>query len=250
MSDSPYLQLCAHVAAFAFWSSFWPREQIKGRIEPHVGFRAYRIFYNVGTIFLFVASFSQLVHASGATQRLWQLQGHVWFRPLIYGIEGLGVFFLSACTQLGLSFWGLRNPPVGGKLQTGGFYKITRHPLYWSVFFFLFGHMLVLGSSLAVLYFVLMELYNIAGVIAFENRSLAKQYGASFAAFHERVSTLPFLSLLRGKVTLSRGELPIGFVLGSVAFTAAVIMVHDPVIVRIIDALPSLASLPRAGPSF
>jgi len=212
-----------------------------------VGFRAYRIFYNVGTILLFVASFSCLVEASPRTPQLWQFRGEAWFRPLIYAIQGLGVFFLAACTQLGLSFWGLAKPPPDRGLQVTGYYRITRHPLYWSVFCLLFGHMLVLGTALAVFYFVLMELYNIAGVIAFENRALARQYGTSFRAFHERVSTVPFLSLLRGKVKLERGDIPLGALLGSVVFTVIVALVHDPVILRLVYGLPNLAGLALAS---
>src|SRR5438093_1454955 len=154
-SFAPYFELSLQVLAFALWSSLWPRRFLKGRIEPRVGFRAYRLFYNAGTIILFCSSFAYLTQHSNETAELWDLHGYVWFLPLVYAIETLGVFFLSACSQLGLSFWGLANPPPDRGLQTTGFYKITRHPLYWSVFCLLFGHMLVLGSALAVLYFVL-----------------------------------------------------------------------------------------------
>ncbi|MFI5307924.1 MAG: NnrU family protein [Polyangiales bacterium] len=248
MPHAPHLELTLHVLAFAVWSSFWPRPAIKGRLEPKVGFRAYRIFYNVGTIALFCASFAHLAQHSAETRQLWNLRPYPWFRPLMYAIEGLGVFFLTACTQLGLSFWGLVDPPPDRGLQTGGFYKITRHPLYWSVFCLLFGHMLVFGSTLAVLYFVLMELYNVAGVIAFENRSLAMRYGKAFKEFHARTSTVPFKSLLQGKVRLQPGELPRGTIIASIAFTLVVAWLHGPLIVRVMYALPTLGDLRGALP--
>ena len=247
MSESPYLGMVVHVLAFACWSSFWPRQAIKGRIEPVVGFMAYRLFYNAGTIFLFCSSFAYLTHQSMHTQQLWNIRQAAWFPPVMYAIEGIGVFFLSACTQLGLSFWGLTKPGPDQGLQTGGFYKITRHPLYWSVFCLLFGHMLVLGSSLAVLYFVLMETYNVAGVIAFENPALARHYGKPFAEFHDRVSTIPFLSLLRGDVTMTREEVPVGKIVGSVLFTALVIFVHNQSLVPFIHGLPDLNTLLSAS---
>ncbi len=248
MPASPYLLLTLHVLAFAAWSSFWPRPAIKGRIEPAIGFRAYRIGYNVGTILLFSLSFAHLAQHSAETALLWNLREYVWFRPLMYAIEGLGVFFLSACMQLGWSFWGLIEPAPDRGLQTNGFYKITRHPLYWSVFCLLFGHMLVFGSALGVLYFVLMELYNVVGVIAFENRALARHYGAAFAAFHARTSTLPFKSLLQGKVALEPGELPKGAIVGSIVFTTLIAWLHDPVLVRLMHELPTLATLRGASP--
>lgn len=240
MSLSPYAELIATVIAFALWSSFWPRAAIKHLLEPKVGFRVYRSFYNTGTIALFCLSFACLAQRSAETPQLWSLHPYPWFRPLIYAIHGLGVFFLSACLQLGPSFWGLSKPPPETGLQTGGFYKITRHPLYWSVFCLLLGHTLVFGSVLGVLYFVSMELYNVVGVIAFENRALARRYGRALSAFHAQTSTVPFKSLLLGQARLERGELPRGAIVGSVAFTILAVWLHDPVLVRLMHTLPAL----------
>jgi uncharacterized membrane protein len=242
MTTSPYLILTTYVLSFAAWSSFWPRNAVKSRIEPMLGFRAYRIIYNVGTILLFGLSFAYLTQHSSETVRFWSLKRFQWFKPLIYATQGLGVFFLSASTQLGLSFWGLTNPGPDTGLQTNGFYKITRHPLYWSVFFLLFGHLLVFGSGLAVLYFVLMELYNVAGVIVFENRALAKNYGDAFTAFHARTSTLPFKSLLLGKVRWEPGEPPKAALLSSVVFTLVLALLHDPLLASLMHGLPTFVS--------
>ncbi|HET8938579.1 MAG TPA: NnrU family protein [Polyangiales bacterium] len=242
MTTSPYLILITHVLVFAAWSSFWPRKAVKSRIEPVLGFRVYRLLYNAGTILLFGLSFAYLAQHSSETVRLWNLQHFWWFQPLIYVTQGLGVFFLSASSQLGLSFWGLTNPGPDTGLQTNGFYKITRHPLYWSVFFLLFGHLLVFGSGLAVLYFVLMELYNVAGVVVFENRALAKSYGAAFTAFHARTSTLPFKSLIQGKVRWEAGEPPKGALFSSVVFTLVVALLHDPLLASLMHALPTFVS--------
>ncbi|MDH5673005.1 MAG: NnrU family protein [Myxococcales bacterium] len=247
-STSLHIELTLSVLAFALWSSLWPRAAIKGRLEPKLGFRAYRIFYNIGTIALFCTSFAFLAQHSDQTPRLWDLRGYPWFRPLIYFIEGLGVFFLSASVQLGLSFWGLADPPPDRGLQTGGFYKITRHPLYWSVFCLLFGHLLVFGSTLALLYFVLMELYNVVGVIAFENRALAARFGRALDDFHRQSSTIPFWSLIRGRVSLGRNDLPRFAIAGSVVFTFLVAWLHDLVLVRLMHELPTLASLGGALP--
>jgi uncharacterized membrane protein len=242
MTTSPYLIVTVYVILFAFWSSFWPRKTIKARLEPVIGFRAYRILYNAGTILLFGLSFAYLAQHSAETVRLWDLRQYRWFQPLVYLTQGLGVFFLSASTQLGLSFWGLTKPPPDTGLQTNGFYKITRHPLYWSVFCLLFGHLLVFGSGLAVLYFVLMELYNVAGVIMFENRALARSYGDAFTAFHARTSTLPFKSLLQRKVRWERGEAPKAALMSSLVFTLVIALLHDPLLSSLMHALPTFAS--------
>lgn len=237
MLASPYFELSLRVVLFAFWSSFWPRRAIKGRLEPIVGFRAYRIFYNVGTVLLLGWSFAYLFDHSSETVQLWDLHAHAWFRPLIYAIEGAGVFFLAACTQLGLSFWGLRKPPADGKLETGGFYKLTRHPLYWSVFCFLFGHTLALGTGLAVLYFLLLETYNVVGVMVFENRGLEKHFGAEFHDFHKKTSALPFKALIEKRTTFGKREIPKRVLFGAAAFTLVVALLHDPVLVAALRLL-------------
>jgi uncharacterized membrane protein len=241
MPSSQYAVLTIYVLAFGFWSSFWPRSAIKLKLERLVGFRAYRIFYNIGTITLFCLSFGYMAQHSAETPILWNLRGYAWFRPLIYLINGIGVFFLSAAGHLGLSFWGLKNPPPDRGLQTTGFYKITRHPLYWSVFCLLFAHMLVFGSALAVLYFFWMELYNVVGVIVFENRALARHYGDALTSFHARTSTLPFKAIVQGRVKLGRGELPPGALVGSILFTLIIGWVHGPLIARFIYSLPTLS---------
>lgn len=244
---SLYLEMTLRVCAFGLWSSLWPRRALKGRIEPLVGFRAYRIFYNIGTIGLLVWAYAFLVYRSRDTPVLWDLHGYIWFKPLIYAVEGLGVFFLTAVVQFGLSFWGLKNAPDSLELHTDGFYKITRHPLYWSVFCLFFGHMLAMGTVLSVLFFVLMELYNVVGVIALENRALARQFGPAFAQFQARSSSVPFASLLAGRVRLSRGEIPLRWVIGALLFTCAVALLHDSLIVRPFTWLRPMLDSSHAG---
>lgn len=247
MDYAPYLELTWRVCVFAFWSSFWPRRAVKSRIEPKVGFRAYRIFYNVGTMGLLSWSYAYLVYKSPETIRLWDLRGYIWFKPLMYVIGAACIFFLTSLVQFGLPFWGLRNPPREMKLFTSGFYKITRHPLYWAVFCLFFGHTLIMGTSLAVLYFILIELYNVVGVIALENRGLARDFGPAFTEFHAQTSTMPFKSLLDGRSRLEPGELPVRWIAGAFAVTIVVAVLHDFVIINAIDILKPIFSPGLAG---
>lgn len=242
MDYTPYLELSWRVLAFAFWSSFWPRRAVKSRLEPLVGFRAYRIFYNIGTMALLSWSYAYLVYKSPETIRLWDLRGYIWFKPLIYLISGLCIFFLTSLVQFGLPFWGLKKPPRNMQLHTSGFYKITRHPLYWAVFCLFFGHTLIMGTSLAVLYFALMELYNVVGVIALENRALERDFGPAFHDFHARTSTLPFKSLIDGRSRLTRAELPLRWLAGAAAVTLVVALLHDFVFVGAIELLKPVFS--------
>ncbi len=240
MTESPYFWMFLHVAGFSVWSSLWPRQFLKRFFEPKIGYKAYRLFYNAGTIFLFGASLLHLFQHSPETARLWYWRDQAWFKPLMYTIESVGIFFMWGTAQLGISFWGFKNPPPDGNLQVRGYYKITRHPLYWSVFCLLFGHTLVLGSGLAVLYFLTMELYNVLGVILFENPSLSRQYGAAFDDYKRTVSTIPFLSILRGKVKLTKEDFPPKIFVGAGLFITFIILIHRPVIVFLVYTLPPL----------
>ncbi len=238
--QSPYFYLFLHVLGFSLWSSFWPREFVKKRLEPKLGYRAYRLLYNAGTIFLFGASILYLFQRSGETVQLWYLRDRVWFKPLLYSIGTAGIFFLYGVSQLGASFWGFKKPPAASDAQVRGYYKITRHPLYVSVFCFLLGHTLVLGSGLAVFYFFAMELYNVLGVIFLEDPNLIRRYGESYRDYQKTVSVIPFLSILQGKIKLTRSDLPPRVFVGVALCTAFVILIHRPVIVFLVYYLPPL----------
>jgi uncharacterized membrane protein len=247
MFSSPYIEMALRVGVFAFWSSFWPRRAVKARLEPKLGFKLYRMLYNVGTMGLLAWAYAYLVYMSPATPRLWDFHGQAWFKPLVYAIEALGIFFLTSLVQFGLPFWGLRLPPASTGLHTSGFYKITRHPLYWSVFCLFFGHTLIMGTVLAVEFFVLIELYNVVGVIALENRALARQFGPAFDDFHARTSTVPFLSILDGRSRLTRDELPLRWIVGALAFTVAAAFLHDPIILGTIAVVRPVMMLGSGG---
>jgi uncharacterized membrane protein len=237
MDYSPYLEVTWRVLVFAFWSSFWPRRAVKARLEPLLGFRVYRVFYNIGTIWLLSWSYAYLVYKSPDTIKLWDLHDYAWFKPLIYALGALCIFFLTSLVQFGLSFWGIKKPPTDVKLYTNGFYKITRHPLYWAVFCLFLSHTLSMGTTLAVLYFVLIELYNVVAVIALENRGLARDFGPALKEFHARTSTLPFKSLIDGRSRLGADELPVRWLVGAAALTLLVASLHDVIILGTLQLL-------------
>lgn len=243
MNLEPYLYMAGHTLIFCLWSSLWPREFLKRRIEPVVGFRVYRLFYVAGTIFLFGNTILYLFQHSGETVRLWDFTAIPGYRYILYAIGTVGIFFFFGTFSLGASFWGLKNPPEEGGLKTGGYYKITRHPLYWSVFCLLFGHTLRLGTGLAVLWFVMLETYNVLGVLIFENPNLKRQYGTEWVAFRDRISTIPFLSLIRGKVKIEPGEFPWHLVAGAAIFAPIVIFFLHEWIVWLVYYLPPLGTV-------
>ncbi len=203
-----HLGMLLHVAGFAFWSSFWPREFVRRRIEPHVGFVAYRLFYVFGVIFLFGASVLYLAQKNPEAVPLWNFHGRPWFKPLLYTLMGLCTVFLCGVAPMGPSFWGLGRPPAEMRLLTTGIYRVTRHPLYVSVFFFLLAKTLVFGSSIALIWSLGLLVYNVLGVWFFENPAARSKFGAAFDGYRDGTHWLPFWSILEGEQKFVASEFP------------------------------------------
>lgn len=243
MNLEPYLYLTGHCLLFCFWSSFWPRRFVKARLEPVLGFRTYRTLYVIGTLVLFGNTLIYLVQHSGETVQLWNFTAVPGYRYILYAFGTLGIVFLSGILSLGPSFWGLADPPPEGGLLTTAYYKVSRHPLYWAVFFFMFGHVLRLGSGLAVLWLVILDVYNVLAVIYLENPGLEEKYGEEWRAFRDRISPIPFVSLLRGKVRIEKGELPTGRLIGAGVFTLFVVFWFHDVLVWLCYYLPPIGTV-------
>jgi len=236
---NPHLGMFLHVLGFAVWSSLWPRNFLKDRLEPVMGWVGYRFFYNFGVIFLLGASVLYLAQKNPESIILWDFRGEAWFRPLIQVLMGLCVLFLYAVIPMGLSFWGLWKPPEHFELLQTGIYRVTRHPLYVAVFFMLVAKTLVFGSVLALIWSGGMLLYNILGVWFLETPSARKQWGAPFEAYEKRVSWVPFLSIIQGKEKLVWSEFSWKAVAG-LAGTYCLLFFAHPILVKLIYTLPRL----------
>jgi len=228
-----------HVAAFAFWSSFWPRDFVKKRLEPVMGWVGYRFFYNFGVIFLLGASILYLAQKNPESIILWNLRGEPWFRPLIYILMALCVFFLYAVVPMGLSFWGLWKPPEKFELLQTGIYRVTRHPLYVAVFFMLLAKTLVFGTLIAVIWSVGLLAYNVLGVWYLETPSVRAHWGREFEEYEKRVHWFPFLSILQGREKFAWSEFsPAGWI--GLALTYLGLIALHPLLVKLVYDLPRL----------
>ncbi len=236
---NPYLGMFLHVLAFSVWSSFWPRAFIKDRLEPVMGWVGYRFFYVFGVIFLLGASVLYLAQKNPESIILWNFRGEPWFRPLIEVLMGGCVLFLYAVVPMGPSFWGLWKPPAKFELLQTGIYRVTRHPLYVSVFFMLLAKTLVFGSVIALIWSVGLLVYNVLGVWYLETPSVRAHWGAEFEAYEKRVHWFPFLSIIQGKEKLVWSEFSWKVLAGLAGVYLFLLFAH-PVTVKLIYTLPRL----------
>ncbi|MCW5829756.1 MAG: DUF1295 domain-containing protein [Deltaproteobacteria bacterium] len=227
---NPYLGMALHVLGFSVWSSLWPRPFIKSRLEPLMGWVGYRFFYNFGVIFLFGASILYLVQKGPETAQLWNFRGEPWFKPLIYILMGLVMFFLAGVAPMGRSFWGLGRPPEKFTLIQSGMYRITRHPLYVAVFLCLVAKTLVFGNAAALIWSVGLLAYNIIGVWVFETPSVRAQWGEEFDTYQKRVHWFPFVSILMGKEKFVWDEMPRrAFAVLAICYLG-IVLLHDTLV--------------------
>ncbi len=241
---NPYLGMFLHVLAFSIWSSFWPRKLIKQRLEPVMGWVSYRFFYVFGVVFLLGASILYLAQKNPESLILWNLRGEPWFRPLIYVLMGLTMFFMYAVIPMGPSFWGLWKPPEKFELLQAGIYRITRHPLYVAVFFTLLAKTLIFGSLLAVIWSLGLLTYNVLGVWYLETPSVREAWGAEYNTYQKRVHWVPFLSIIQGKEKLVWSEFSWKGFAGLAIAYAGLVHFHD-LLVWLVYTLPRLGHVTR-----
>ncbi len=260
--DNPlyhYVHLTLAALLFSFWSSFWPRRFVKKPMEKRIGFRPYRLIYNFGCIFFFGAFLLYWFQNSPETPVLFDLSSRSWGEAIVYAVEGAAALFLLSVPMARLDFWGVKNPPSqsrsenkpenrsdeGPRLNTTGIYRISRHPMYWAVFLFLLGHAFWMGTALAYWGLFLMTAYLVLGVIFLEEPACRESFGAEFEEYRKRCSTVPFLSILRGREELRLSEFDPRHAAGLALFFIFVLLVHDGGIKFLVHYCPTLFRLPE-----
>ena len=158
--------------------------------------RGYRLFYN----FFAVVSFAPILWLMRVLpdEGLYRAAG-VWFFLMLAG-QGLSALcLLIALLQTDtLSFVGLRQIIEGEKsssLVTSGFYRLVRHPLY--LFSLLFLWLTPVMSRNMLVVYLSLTIYLFVGAY-FEERKLAREFGAAYQEYRSRTPMIiPGLMLRR-----------------------------------------------------
>lgn len=159
--------------------------------------RGYRLFYNFFALLSFLPIL-WLIHI--LPDRILYLVPMPWMFLLLAGQGLAGLCLLLAVLQTdSLSFVGLRQVLEGEKpsvLVTDGFYRLVRHPLY--LFGLLFLWLTPIMTLNLLIVYVSLTIYIFVGAY-FEERKLAREFGASYLEYKSRTPMIiPGLLLKRG----------------------------------------------------
>jgi protein-S-isoprenylcysteine O-methyltransferase Ste14 len=96
-----------------------------------------------------------------------------------------GVLRLAAVFVLGRRFTGIVAIQEGHRLETGGLYRVIRHPSYAGLLLFIAGYVLVFRCWLGLLLVVAMLAVLVARMNA-EERLLESEFGEEYATYRRR----------------------------------------------------------------
>ncbi len=112
----------------------------------------------------------------------------LFLSPLIFGsVEfyiGIIVYFIGIIA-LSTTIINFKNAPLG-KPITNGFYKISRNPQLFSIYIIFIGHILMIGSWISLIIFLISILGSHFSILGEEKR-LKEQYGNSYVEYKEKV---------------------------------------------------------------
>lgn len=114
-------------------------------------------------------------------------------------------------------------------LQSGdavtGVLRITRHPFLWGVAIWAAGHLLVNGDLAGIILFASMLILALLGTVSIDAKR-QRALGATWDAFAERTSNLPFAAIVAGRQSFSLGEIGWWRIALALAIWVAIIAGH------------------------
>ena len=106
-----------------------------------------------------------------------------------------------------------------------GMLRITRHPFLWGVTIWAAGHLLVNGDLAGIILFASMLILALLGTISIDAKR-KRALGATWDAFAERTSNLPFAAIAAGRQSFRLGEIGWWRIALALAIWAALIAGH------------------------
>lgn len=194
-------------AAFAISHSLLAALRVKGRLRQRFGDRAveglYRLLYNLISVVTLAPILLLVMSAPGVV--VWDVQGPA--RWLLMSVQAVGVLGLlvsllqidslrfAGISQAAAYFNGAPLPLPDETLQTGGIYRISRHPLYLFSLLALWPLPTMTESMLA--FVMASTLYFVVGSIL-EEQKLEHLYGDIYRQYRAQVPWLLPIPIRRG----------------------------------------------------
>jgi methanethiol S-methyltransferase len=170
------------LTVFALHHSTFAREPIKKRLASLVPTRLLR------SVYVWVAS-SLLIFMDLAWQPVGGIVYRVdgWTAWIFTIVQIIGVMMIAQSVRAidPLELAGIRNPKMTDEeLQTGGVYRLVRHPLYFGWVLIVFGAARMTGDRLT---FAILTTTYLVIAMPWEERSLERTFGASYRRYMEKV---------------------------------------------------------------
>jgi protein-S-isoprenylcysteine O-methyltransferase Ste14 len=176
-------------SAFALHHSLFARPGVKTRLLAIIPERLLRSFYVwvASTLFITVLLAWRSVGGLLYTSSGWLALAHA-------AIQLLGIWFIAGAVRAidPLELAGIRLESTTTDLQTGGPYRIVRHPLYLGWVLVVFGAATMTGDRFA---FAVISSAYLFIAVPWEERELERAFGVTYVRYKQDVRwrILPFL---------------------------------------------------------
>ena len=183
--------------------------------EEKIGARLYRVLFALVSLPLATVLIIYFFNHRYDGLQLWQVQGVVGVRSLVWVLSAISFIFLYPATFNLLEVAAIQKPQV--HLFETGIIRISRHPQMVGQVIWCIAHTLWVGTTFTLLTSMGLVLHHLFAVWHGDRRLLAR-YGEAFEAVKARTSIIPFLAVIQGRQTLKWQEFLRPAYLGVTAF--------------------------------
>ncbi len=183
--------------------------------EDKIGARLYRVLFALVSLPLATVLIIYFFNHRYDGLQLWQVQGVVGVRSLVWVLSAISFIFLYPATFNLLEVAAIQKPQV--HLFETGIIRISRHPQMVGQVIWCIAHTLWVGTTFTLLTSIGLVLHHLFAVWHGDRRLLAR-YGEAFETVKARTSVIPFLAVIQGRQTLKWQEFLRPAYLGVTAF--------------------------------
>ena len=183
--------------------------------EEKIGARLYRVLFALVSLPLATVLIIYFFNHRYDGLQLWQVQGVVGVRSLVWVLSAISFIFLYPATFNLLEVAAIQKPQV--HLFETGIIRISRHPQMVGQVIWCIAHTLWVGTTFTLLTSLGLVLHHLFAVWHGDRRLLAR-YGEAFETVKARTSVIPFLAVIQGRQTLKWQEFLRPAYLGVTAF--------------------------------
>ncbi len=183
--------------------------------EEKIGARLYRVLFALVSLPLATVLIIYFFNHRYDGLQLWQVQGFVGVRSLVWVLSAISFIFLYPATFNLLEVAAIQKPQV--HLFETGIIRISRHPQMVGQVIWCIAHTLWVGTTFTLLTSIGLVLHHLFAVWHGDRR-LRSRYGEAFETVKARTSIIPFLAVIQGRQTLKWQEFLRPAYLGVTAF--------------------------------